>query len=675
MVTPEGLIAILGQMSTVMQQAGVAAGDVLHSLGQLQDAVAYQGRGYETTINQMVTVQVETASGKVLELVRIVDVVARKAGELDLHIEHKTGDLARALPTLNEAIFEQKTQLLADLIAGATGKVENLWKIQSTSIDSAEALIQKRLSVYATFLQDELTATETQVKRAIESMKFEDAFGNAIEFTWSPDGPIARRALKAASGSPDFGPAMEVLFGPSGKMADVAHDAALGVNLGPAEESFEKKLEDGVTAALGGAGDKASAKAAESLGQKISSGATALGTAMTSIPQLYDSVTKLGEAWDKPNKSTKDYMDLLGAAGGAVSQAGQVLQAFAGITQIASAAQAVFNAVMAMNPVVLVVLAVVALIAVIVLLIVYWDQVKAALRDNPWLAVAAVMLGVIGIIIVVIAYWDEIKLAVLIAANFISIQVQTIGQVFAGLGVLVGQVWAWIVATAQNAGIGVINTFIAAGTAIQNFFIGLVNTVLGIYNQLADSAAGQLAGLSRAALIPQVDVQTRLIPPKEVPQINVAAAFTPQPVKGGLEGQIAAQEDAVANARKADEERRAKAAAEQPTTAPAGPPGAPALPPGAVPPTIGAPAPAGLPGAAGDRPALPLAAAPAAPTGAADQSVHVEGGITVNINAERLEADAARLLSDELIQRIQERLGSLRSEQDFRTGTRAPAPA
>ena len=52
---------------------------------------------------------------------------------------------------------------------------------------------------------------------------------------------------------------------------------------------------------------------------------------------------------------------------------------------------------------------------------------KAALRDNPWLAVAASLFGIIGLIVVIIAYWDEIKLAVLIAANDISIQVKKIG--------------------------------------------------------------------------------------------------------------------------------------------------------------------------------------------------------------------------------------------------------
>jgi hypothetical protein len=61
----------------------------------------------------------------------------------------------------------------------------------------------------------------------------------------------------------------------------------------------------------------------------------------------------------------------------------------------------------------------------------------------------------------------------------------------------------------------------------------------------------------------------------------------------------------------------------------------------------------------------------AAAAGAPDQSVRVDGGITVNINAERLEADAAEILSDEIIRAIQERLDLLRAEASFRTGVRA----
>jgi hypothetical protein len=61
--------------------------------------------------------------------------------------------------------------------------------------------------------------------------------------------------------------------------------------------------------------------------------------------------------------------------------------------------------------------------------------------------------------------------------------------------------------------------------------------------------------------------------------------------------------------------------------------------------------------------------------GRVDQSVNVQGGIAVHIAADRLEADSAQLLSDQLIQKLQERLGALRSEQDFRGGVRAAAPA
>jgi len=89
-----------------------------------------------------------------------------------------------------------------------------------------------------------------------------------------------------------------------------------------------------------------------------------------------------------------------------------------------------------------------------------------------------VMFGVIGVIILVIAYWDEIKLAVLKAANFVSIQIQHIAGFFIGIKNIAGMVWDWIVATLENAGISIINAFITIGVGIQNFFIGIVNFVL-----------------------------------------------------------------------------------------------------------------------------------------------------------------------------------------------------
>jgi hypothetical protein len=58
-----------------------------------------------------------------------------------------------------------------------------------------------------------------------------------------------------------------------------------------------------------------------------------------------------------------------------------------------------------------------------------------------------------------------------------------------------------------------------------------------------------------------------------------------------------------------------------------------------------------------------------------DQSVNVEGGISVSVNADRLEADSAQILSDEIVAQLQARLGALRSEQDFRVGARPAAVA
>ena len=325
--------------------------------------------------------------------------------------------------------------------------------------------------------------------------------------------------------SPDFSPAMKIAFGPTGKLAEAATAAAQGTNLTAAGEVLEKKIETSVQGAMNEAGNKVSLAGAKALAGKIGEGVTALGNVMTSIPQLYNQVNDLADAWDKPNKSTQDYMDLVGKMGGVLTQGVQTIQALSGVLQIATAAQAVFNAVAALNPYVLIAIAVIALIAAIVLLIVYWDKVKAALRDNPWLAVAAALFGIIGIIVVIIAYWDEIKLATLKAANFVSIQIQKIGHFFVGLKNLAGMVWDWIVAKLENTGIGIINIFITVGVKIQNFFIDLINAVLGLYNELADSVIGDVLGLSKANLIPAVQLDTKLIPPKEVPKIDVEAAF------------------------------------------------------------------------------------------------------------------------------------------------------
>ena len=81
------------------------------------------------------------------------------------------------------------------------------------------------------------------------------------------------------------------------------------------------------------------------------------------------------------------------------------------------------------------------------------------------------------------------------------------------------------------------------------------------------------------------------------------------------------------------------------------------------------PPPAGV-GALGGAGAL--AAAPAAGPLSVDQTVNA-GGITVNVNADKLEADAGKLLSDTIVAQLQQKLGALRSDQDFRAGARPAA--
>ena len=99
---------------------------------------------------------------------------------------------------------------------------------------------------------------------------------------------------------------MEALFGLVGKVASVAVEAAAGTNLTPAEQSLEKKLEEGVTQALDQAGTAAKEHVAGKLNESISAWATSLGNVMTAIPELDESVNSLGEAWDKPLNSTTD---------------------------------------------------------------------------------------------------------------------------------------------------------------------------------------------------------------------------------------------------------------------------------------------------------------------------------------------------------------------------------
>ncbi|MEU4713981.1 hypothetical protein AB0F73_10075 [Micromonospora purpureochromogenes] len=94
----------------------------------------------------------------------------------------------------------------------------------------------------------------------------------------------------------------------------------------------------------------------------------------------------------------------------------------------------------------------------------------------------------------------------------------------------------------------------------------------------------------------------------------------------------------------------------------------------AAPPPPLAAAPAGPPGGLGAlAPGGALAAAPVGGATTVDQTVNA-GGINVSISADRLEADSAQLLTDDMVAQLQARLGDLRSTQDFRAGAR-PATA
>ena len=71
------------------------------------------------------------------------------------------------------------------------------------------------------------------------------------------------------------------------------------------------------------------------------------------------------------------------------------------------------------------------------------------------------------------------------------------------------------------------------------------------------------------------------------------------------------------------------------------------------------------------RPPLPRGAAAGA-AGPVDSSLHI-GAITVNLNAEKLEADSAKLLTDEVVRQLEMKLEVLARQRDFRTGNRPAA--
>ncbi len=663
-------------------------GTILHNLDQLRVMSERMEQGWIPRLEQVLQAHIRLpgAGAGTRDVNAVADLISVRVGKALLD-ELKTGGTTPAALRGQidvEQILDHMMVLLRPRSFGVFREsMEAVWSLTDAHLSTqSEAILLQQMEKVVGRLKD-MGFTEPDIQNLLSRFHFrfaeaaesgaEGALGPAMEVIFGQDGKLALAATKEASGSPNFGPAMEAVLGPTGKLANAATQAAEGANFTTAQTELEQKVEKSVTTALERAGTAAADKAGAKVGKKIAGGLTALGNVMTSIPQLYSGIKDLGEVWDKPNKGADDYMKLMSSLGGIVMGLGQTIQAFSAIQEIATGVQAAFNAVAAMNPYVLIALAVIALIAGIVLLIVYWDKVKAAIRDNPWIAVIAVMFGVIGVIILVIAYWDEIKLAVLKAANFVSIQMQRVGGFFIGVKNLAGMVWDWIVATVENVGIGILNAFITIGVGIQNFFIGVINWVLKQYNKVADSAIGSVLGLSKADLLPEVDVKTKLIPPKEVPKVDVEAAFKPMTEEktGGLEGQIAKQQAVVDKAKKDDEDRRAKEAkekADKEKAAAAAPPGAPA---GLAPPAI----PGMPPGAPGVPAAFagPPGAAAAMPPAAGGGGVTIQGGITVTINADKLEADASKILSDEIVQALNTKLQALQGDANRRLGAAAAA--
>ena len=637
---------------------------------QLAGGLESRAQGYYVQFEKAIATTVSSTAGGILEINRKVDEVATNLFERK-HTETKTG-YESISDALDMKQLRQDAGLaiknLQDRLAGETAQLlENVWRIADHEFGGRlPASIRNQMTILHKELEGKFTPQELA---AAMKFKFVDAAKNVItsELTASgdlifkdaagnifgPDGKLAQAATKESGNSPNFGPAMEILFGSSGKVANAAQEAAGATNLDAAMAGLEQKVESGVESALDQAGSNAQAHAASKLGANLKEGVGAMGTAITSVASMGTQVLALGDAWNKPKEGIGDYLNLMAQFGGTISTA-------VGMVDALSKAQAAFNIIAAANPVVLIVLAVVALIAAIVALIVYWDQVKAALRDNPWLAVVAALFGVIGVIVLVIAYWDEIKLAVLIAANFMSIQLQKIGGFFVGLKNVIVMVWDWVVASVYNLGVGILNTFIEFGAGIVNFFIDLLNDFIDIYNDIAY----YVPGLDEISKVERVNVEAIKVAAKEVPEIDVGKAFAHQDeIKGGLEDQIAKQEQVVAKAQDDDRTRQQKAAQEKAEKARQAAPAAPALP--ATAPAL----PAGFGG-----PAPTDALRPAAAAGP-DQSVHVEGGIHVTITAAGLDGGSAKMLTDDMVRQIQERLDSLRSERDRRVGVRTPAAA
>ncbi len=61
------------------------------------------------------------------------------------------------------------------------------------------------------------------------------------------------------------------------------------------------------------------------------------------------------------------------------------------------------------------------------------------------------------------------------------------------------------------------------------------------------------------------------------------------------------------------------------------------------------------------------------PPAAGGGGVTIQGGITVTINADKLEADASKILSDEIVQALNTKLQALQGDANRRLGAAAAA--
>src|ERR1041384_5227436 len=303
----DSVVGCLEGVSRLLHARGLEPGGITHTLSQLQTYFKLEAMGLKVSLEEGLKV-------KSSDTTRIVDVVAK--GLLDgvktvLRTELKTGkDIAGALK-LDQMVQDAE---LAIKVAARKGVEEfhNAWKLESIKFEDAMPILRDRLKS----VRDEMFAkgfSEEQVRKALGSFNFIDATGKAIRAELNEKGQIifkpameelfgesglaTRSANKAVKNSPNLDPSMNAVFGADGLITHAATKAANGANLSAASGTLEKKIETSVGGAINEASNKISLGSAKLLAGKVGEGVTALGNIMTSVPQLYNQVVALGEAW------------------------------------------------------------------------------------------------------------------------------------------------------------------------------------------------------------------------------------------------------------------------------------------------------------------------------------------------------------------------------------------